>query len=191
MRSFLTAIGGLLLCTVLPALAEPTANEYNGYLEKGPWAAMYRRAEGTWHARLARRVGDFTLAYRRADLRLTRENRVSAQQSLFEADGFSLAHRLEYRAFSGAAVDDHWRYRFVAGYRHRISDNVVAWMRLQPRLAFPGGRRIFDARDQVGVEFRLGALRLSPFYERYALKRWDRHGGNVIGLHARLNLRGP
>ncbi len=188
MRLFPTAIVGLLLCTVLPTFAEPTANEYNGYLEKGPWAAMYRRAEGTWHARLSRQAGAFTLAYRRADLRLTREHRVSAQQSLFTADGFSLAHRLEYRAFSGDAIDDHWRYRFIAGYRHRLADNVVAWVRLQPRLAFPGGRRLFDARDQVGVEFRLGTLRLSPFYERYALKRWDRHGGNVFGVHAALAL---
>jgi hypothetical protein len=188
MRRFLTAIGGLLLFAVLPAFAEPTVNEYNGYLEKGPWTAMYRRAERTWHARLTRRVGEFTVGYRRADLRLTRENRVSAQQSLFRAEGFSLAHRLEYRAFSGDAIDDHWRYRLIAGYRHRLADNVVAWVRLQPRLAFPGGRRLFDARDQVGVEFQIGALRLSPFYERYAFRRWDRHGGNVFGVHAILAL---
>jgi hypothetical protein len=189
MRSFLTAIGSLLLCAVPPALAEPTVNEYNSYLEHGPWTAMYRHSEGTWHARLTREVGAFTFAYRRADLRLTRENRVAAQQSLVKADGFSLAHRLEYRAFSNSAIDDHWRYRFIAGYRHRLTDNVVAWVRLQPRLAFPGGRRLFDARDQVGVEFRLGALRLSPFYERYALRRWDRHGGNVLGVHLTLALQ--
>lgn len=188
MRLFLTAIGGLLLCSALPTLAEPTVNEYNAYLEKGPWTAMYRRAEGTWHARLSRQIGPLTLAYRRADLRLTRENRVSAQQFLFKRDGFSLAHRLEYRAFSGDAIDDHWRYRLIAGFRHRLADNLVAWLRLQPRLAFPGGRRLFDARDQVGVEFQLGALRLSPFYERYAFKRWDRHGGNVFGVHAILEL---
>ncbi|MHA7815594.1 MAG: hypothetical protein ACX93N_03900 [Pseudohaliea sp.] len=188
MRPLPTAIGTLLLCTVLPAFAEPTANEYNAYLEKGPWTAMYRHSEGTWHARLSRRAGDFTLAYRRADLCLAREHRVSVQQDLFKGDGLSLAHRLEYRAFSNAAIDDHWRYRLIAGYRHRLTENVVAWIRLQPRLAFPGGRRLFDARDQVGLEFQLGALRISPFYERYALRRWDRHGGNVFGVHATLQL---
>lgn len=188
MRSFSTAISALLLCIALPTFAETTVGEYNSYLEKGSWTAMYRRSEGTWHARLARRVGAFTLAYRRADLGLAREKRVSVQQSLFEDEGFSLAHHLEYRTFSGSTIDDHWRYRFIAGYRQRLTQNVVAWVRLQPRLAFPGGRRLFDARDQVGVEFELGPLRLSPFYERYALKRWDRHSGNVFGVHAVLGL---
>ncbi|KGE05002.1 hypothetical protein HRUBRA_00475 [Pseudohaliea rubra DSM 19751] len=188
MRVFPALLGALLFYSVLPAHAEPTINEYNAYLKKGPWTALYRRSEGTWHAQLTRKAGAFTLGYRQADLRLAREHRGSIEQALMKRGNVSLAHRLEYRSFDRSRLDDHWRYRLIVDYRHPVTDKVVAWVRLQPRLAHFGGRRLFDARDQVGLEFQFGSLRLSPFYERYALRRWDRHGGNVIGLHATIEL---
>ncbi|HKK22245.1 MAG TPA: hypothetical protein VJ947_01055 [Pseudohaliea sp.] len=177
----------MLLLAGGSAVAEPTAREHNYKVNEGPWLATYRHAEGTWHVEVGRDIAGVEITYRHADLRVTDEDRIKFTHSLWQEGGFSLEHRMEYRKFSAAALDDHWRYRFIINYRQPLSEHLTAWIKLQPRMAFRDDR-LFDARDQVGIEFRFGDLRISPFYERYARGSWGNRAGNVFGTHLSLAL---
>lgn len=187
MKTPAAAIGAALLLLAGTVTAEPTVHEHNYKAKKGPWLATYRHAEGTWHVEVGRKVKGVEVTYRHADLKLTDEDRIKFTHSLWHQGAFSLDHRLEYRKFSASALDDHWRYRFIIGYRQPLTEHLTAWIKLQPRMAFRDDR-LFDARDQVGIEFQVGSLRVSPFYERYARGTWGNHAGHVVGTHLSLSL---
>jgi hypothetical protein len=187
MRTPAAWLVAVLLLIAGSASAEPTATEHNYKAKTGPWLATYRHAEGTWHVEVGRKLAGVEVTYRHADLRLTDEDRIKFTHSLWHRGEFSLDHRLEYRKFSASALDDHWRYRFIIGYRQPLTEHLTAWIKLQPRMAFRNDR-LFDARDQVGIEFHFGRLRVSPFYERYARGTWDNHAAHVVGTHLSLSL---
>lgn len=73
---------GLLLIAG-SASAEPTATEHVSKARTGPWLAIYRHAEGTWHVEVGRKLAGAEVTYRHANLRLTDEDCIKLTHSLW------------------------------------------------------------------------------------------------------------
>lgn len=168
--------------------APSTEYEYNYSISYDDWKASFRDREDTWHVELGHTIEslrNLDVTYRYADLGDTVEQRFKFTYPLFSSNGFSVASRLEYRAFDSA--ENHWRYRWILGYKKSFQYADV-WVKLQPRWGFKDESTAFDARDQVGVDFKFGDLRIGPFVERYAKTSWRNHSLTVVGTNFSYKL---
>ena len=157
---FLVILASVFVC---PAYAEIT--EHNYKVKKDDWTYTYRHREGTWHTEVGKKVGPISVMYRHADLIDAKENRIKFTHNIYKAKHFKLDHRIEYRHFD--TKESHWRYRFILSAKHKIADNVWLWAKIQPRISLKD-EKVFDARDQFGVQYKNGKLKISPFVERGA-----------------------
>jgi hypothetical protein len=177
----LVAILMLSLCTM--AVAEPS--EHNYKVKEGDWQYTYRHREGTWHAEIGRNVGPINVMYRYADLGVTRENRIKFTHQLWQYGDFKVKHRIEYRTFD--KKEDHWRYRFIFEYKPHIYGPLYGYVKVQPRWAFKDGRTVVDHRDQLGLTWKQGNWKITPFVERYALDGFE-YRRTVYGTHFEIDL---
>lgn len=166
MTKSIIALLGMFLASA--AFAEPKYQEHNYKLSHEDHYATYRHTNlDTWHVEYGNKVTPWLdITYRYADLNITKENRIKFTVPVWRKGNFNIKSRMEFRSFDNK--EDHWRGRFIFGYKHNISDHAQAWIKLQPRLAFKDSGAKFDSRDQIGVKFHHNGWSISPFYERYS-----------------------
>ena len=157
----------------LSVSAEET--EHNYKLKNNDWVYTYRHREATWHTEIGNSIGPVQVMYRYADLDGTIENRIKFTHKLFQYKNFKIGHRMEYRHFDNQ--ESHWRYRFILEAKKEIVDNIYLWAKVQPRWSFKD-KTSFDARDQLGIQFVSGKLKITPFIERGATE--DYRQKNVL-----------
>lgn len=118
------------------------------------------------------------------DLIDAKENRIKFTHNIYKSNHFKLDHRIEYRHFD--TKESHWRYRFILSAKRKIADNVWLWAKIQPRISLKD-EKVFDARDQFGVQYRNGKLKVSPFVERGATEDY-KHKQIVYGTHVEYEI---
>jgi len=171
----------LSLCTV--AVAAPSEHNYKA--KHDDWEYTYRHREGAWHTEIGRKVGPIEVMYRYADLRSTRENRIKFTHELFTYNDLTVEHRIEYRSFD--KKENHWRYRFIFEYTPHLYGPVHLYVKVQPRWAFKNGKTVADHRDQLGITWKQGSWKMTPFVERYALEGFEKKR-TVIGTHFEMKF---
>ena len=184
MKRFTTFV--LLSATALTATAA-TEQEYNFKERVKDWTFTQRSRENTWHFEAGHRLyKDVDFTFRYADLDGTVEKRYKFTSPLWNYGNFALSGRMELRTFDNK--EDHWRYRFIVDYKQPITNNVEAWVKLQPRWAFKDKGVQFDARDQAGVAVKLNNVKFGPFIERTAKDDWKTKSGTVVGTNFEVRL---
>ena len=131
------------------------------------------------------RLGLIEVMYRYADLRDTRENRIKFTGEFFSYKDLTVEGRMEFRSFD--KKEDHWRYRFIFEYTPHLYGNWYLYAKLQPRWAFKDAGTKFDSRDQLGITYKQGNWKITPFIERKGTEGWDKKM-TVIGTHFEIKL---
>ena len=131
------------------------------------------------------RLGYIEVMYRYADLRDTRENRIKFTGEFFSYKDLTVEGRMEFRSFD--KKEDHWRYRFIFEYTPHLYGNWYLYAKLQPRWAFKDADTKFDSRDQLGITYKQGNWKITPFIERKGTEGWDKKM-TVIGTHFEIKL---
>jgi hypothetical protein len=184
----------VLLLSLLATSAfadNPEFYEYNNKITHENHYMTYRTtSEDSWHVEYGHKFDWLDVTYRYADLIITKEKRIKFTVPMFKYGSdfgdISLKARMEYRSFDNK--EDHWRYRFIAGYQYNFNDHVQAWMTLQPRWAFKDQQTKFDSRDQIGIKFSYENISISPFAERYTNGEISNHTINIFGTYVVLKL---
>ena len=161
---FYQIVFALSIITLLLSVSA-IGQEYNYKMAIDKTDYTFRHREGTWHIEAGIKQNNTHVMYRFADLDGIIENRIKLTQDLYKNGGFSLQTRMEYRHFDHA--DNYWRFRWILNYKKDIG-NAEAWIKLQPRWKLDGDTTLDDARDQAGINFKFGNVKVGPFIERYA-----------------------
>jgi hypothetical protein len=174
-----------VVATIFPMLVMSAPSEHNYKAKQDNWEYTYRHREGAWHTEIGRKVGPIEVMYRYADLRSTRENRIKFTHELFTYNDLTVEHRIEYRSFD--KKENHWRYRFIFEYTPHLYGPVHLYVKVQPRWAFKNGKTVADHRDQLGLTWKQGSWKMTPFVERYALEGFEKKR-TVIGTHFEIKF---
>jgi len=134
------------------------------------------------HVEIGAKIGGpFTLAVRAVEEDGVREYRPKIKHDVFSWDGadeegnkgpvsLSLGHQLEYRYYEADGSDRNWRYRTITKLALNVTDDVSAWVKVQPRWEFGQGKeddiKIDNVKNQVGVKINLDDnVSFSPYVE--------------------------
>ena len=134
------------------------------------------------HVELGMKMGEpFTLSLRTVEEDGAREYRPKIKYDMFSWDGadeegnkgpisLSLGHQLEYRYYEADGSDRNWRYRTITKLSFNVSDDINAWVKVQPRWEFGQGKeddiKIDNVKNQVGVKINLDDnVSFSPYVE--------------------------
>ena len=178
----LVAILILSLCGVVAC----APSEHNYKAKQDDWEYTYRHREGVFGTlRSVIRLGPIEVMYRYADLRDTRENRIKFTGEFFSYKDLTVEGRMEFRSFD--KKEDHWRYRFIFEYTPHLYGNWYLYAKLQPRWAFKDAETKFDSRDQLGITYKQGNWKITPFIERKGTEGWDKKM-TVLGTHFEIKL---
>ena len=165
----------------------PEYNEYNYKLNYENNYTTYRHTNlDTWHVEYGHKFKYVDVTYRYADLNVTQEKRIKFTVPVWSYENFDIKARMEYRSFDNK--EDHWRYRFIVGYKYNITPYAQAWIKLQPRWAFKNNQKRFDSRDQAGIKFSYMGVSVSPFWERYSEGDLNNRTLNVFGTYFEYDL---
>jgi hypothetical protein len=170
--------------------AAETQQEYNFKIAtQDGWEFTHRQREGNWHAEVGNKVGPIEVMYRYADLGRKTENRIKFTGEFFNVSGawgdLTVEGRMEYRHFD--ITESYWRWRFIAEYEKHIWGPAHLWAKWQPRVSFRDRGNVFDARDQLGIKFKVDNFRITPFIERYSVEDYD-FKRTVSGVHFEWKL---
>ena len=124
-----------------------------------------------------------------ADLGRKTENRIKFTGEFFNVSGawgdLTVEGRMEYRHFD--ITESYWRWRFIAEYEKHIWGPAHLWAKWQPRVSFRDRGNVFDARDQLGIKFKIDRMRITPFIERYSIEDYVQRR-TVTGIHWEYKL---
>ena len=159
--------------------------EYNYKIKDGDREYTFRTREDKWHVEVGDKVGPVEVMYRYADQDGSIENRIKFTTELFSFSDLVMEGRMEYRHFDNK--ESHWRYRFIAEYTPHLTGNWYLYAKWQPRWSFKDADTKFDARDQLGITYKINGWKITPFVERnsgegYGMKQ------TVSGIHWEAKL---
>jgi hypothetical protein len=174
-----------VVATIFPMLVMSAPSEHNYKAKQDDWEYTYRHREGAWHVEIGNKIGPIEVMYRYADLRDTRENRIKFTGEFFSYKDLTVEGRMEFRSFD--KKEDHWRYRFIFEYTPHLYGNWYLYAKLQPRWAFKDAGTKFDSRDQLGITYKQGNWKITPFIERKGTEGWDQKM-TVLGTHFEIKL---
>ena len=179
----LVAILILSLCGV--AVAAPSEHNYKA--KQDDWEYTYRhRRKVLGTLRSVIRLGTIEVMYRYADLRDTRENRIKFTGEFFSYKDLTVEGRMEFRSFDK-------RKKITGGIGLSLSTSICTVIgicmsfKLQPRWAFKDAGTKFDSRDQLGITYKQGNWKITPFIERKGTEGWDKKM-TVLGTHFEIKL---
>ncbi|MEK9805521.1 MAG: hypothetical protein VW551_04415 [Euryarchaeota archaeon] len=179
------AIIAVLFLSMVSIGVSAEETEHNYKFKDNDWTYTFRHREGTYHTEIGKQVGPINVMYRYADLDGTIENRIKFTHKLYQYKNIKLSHRIEYRDFDNE--ESHWRYRFILDVKHQVADDVYLWAKVQPRWSMKDVRTSFDTRDQIGLQFVFGDVKVSPFVERGATEDY-RHNYVLYGTYFEYKL---
>jgi len=177
----------ILALLIVPtiALGQSDQQEYNYKVKKEDREYTFRTRENRWHLEIGDKFLGTEVMYRYADQNGSIENRIKFTRELFSYEDLVFEGRMEYRHFDNK--ESHWRYRFIAEYTPHIAGNWYLYAKWQPRWAFKDAGAKFDARDQLGITYKVKNWKITPFIERnsgegYGMKQ------TVSGIHWEAKL---
>ena len=130
--------------------------------------------------------GGLTIAYRNHTRGNDNEQRLILTQPLWSNGNFKIGTKWDYRTFD--TKETHWRGRLIFDYKHPLTENIDAWIKIQPRISFKDNKDVFDSRDQIGLTFKYKNLTVSPFIDRVSYETIENHKETIVGTKIRIKL---